>query len=90
MVTGAMKLATCMKHEEIGETTNSVFEEMITKIIFGHSIAALPDITGLMIRYDSSYVFIIFFVKMMDCGTRIHYTLKRCPWTPVTYDILCV
>ena len=23
---------------------------------------------------------------MMDCGSRIHSTLKRCPWAPITYD----
>ena len=22
----------------------------------------------------------------MDCGSRIHSTLKRCPWAPITYD----
>ena len=86
MATGASQLATCVKYEENGESTNSVFEDMVTKISFGHNTAALPDLTGLMLGYDQGYVFRDFLSKMMDCGTRIHSTLKRYPWAPVTYD----
>ena len=49
MAIGASQLATCVKYEENGETTDSVFEDMVTKISFGHSTASLPDLTGLML-----------------------------------------
>ena len=39
-----------------------------------------------MLGYDRGYVFKDFVAKMMDCGTQIHSTLKRCPWAPITYD----
>ena len=86
MVTSASQLTTCVKYEEIGETTHSIFEDMIKKIPFGHNTAALPDLTVLMLSYDRGYVFRDFAAKMMDCGTRIHSTLKRCPWAPKTYN----
>ena len=86
MATGALQLATCVKYEENGETTNSAFDDMITKIAFGNNTAATPDLTGLMLGYDRGYVFRDFIAKMTDCGTRIHSTLKRCPWAPITYD----
>ena len=57
MATGAMQLATCVKYEENGETTNSIFDSMITNIAFGHNTAALPNLTGLMLGYDRGYVF---------------------------------
>ena len=79
MATDASQLATCVKYKEIGETTNSVFKEMITKISFGHNTAALPDLTGLMLGYDRGYVFRDFVANMMNCGARIHSILKRCP-----------
>ena len=47
MATGASQLASHMKYEENGETTNSVLEDIVTKISFGHNTAALPDLTGL-------------------------------------------
>lgn len=68
------------------ETTNSAFDDMITKIAFGHNTAAAPDLAGLMIGYDRGYVFRDFVAKMMDSGTCIHSTLKRCPWAPISYD----
>ena len=86
MATGASQLATCAKYEENGEITNSVFEDMVTKISFGHNTASLLDLTGLMLGYDREYIFRDFVSKMVDYGARIHSTLKRCPWAPITYD----
>ena len=86
MAAGASQLASCVKYEENGETTNSVFEDMITKIAFGQNTTALPDLTGLILGYDRGYVFRDFISKMVDCGARIHSTLKRCLWDPITYD----
>ena len=48
MATGALQLAICVKYDENGESTNSVFEDMVIKINFGHNKAALTDLTGLM------------------------------------------
>ena len=86
MATGASQLETCVKYEENGESINLVFEDMVTKISFGHNTAALLDLTGIILGYDRGYFFKDFISKMMDCGTRIHSTLKPCPWAPVTYD----
>ena len=86
MATAALQLATCAKYEENGETTNSALDDMITKISFGNNTAGAPDLTGLMLGYDRGYVFREFVAKMIDCGTRIHTTLKRSPWVPITYD----
>lgn len=71
MAIGATQLAICVKYEENGETTNSAFEDMITKISFGNHTARAPDLTGLMLGYNKEYVFQYFIAKMMDCGTRI-------------------
>ena len=86
MATGTIQLATCVKYEENGDTANSIFDNMITNIAFGHNTAALPNLTGLMLGYDRGYVFRDCIAKMMDCGSRIHSTLKICPWAPITYD----
>ena len=79
MATGASQLASCVKYEEVRENTQSVFNEMITKIAFDHNTAALPDLTGLMLGYDWGYVYKECVADMMDCGTCIHSTLKSCP-----------
>ena len=77
MATGAIQLATCVKYEENGESTNSVFDNLITNIAFGHNTAALPNLTGLMLGYYRGYIFKEFVAKMMDCGARIHSTMTR-------------
>ena len=59
---------------------------MVANISFGHSTAILPDITDLMIGYGRGYAFKDFVAKIMDCGTRIHSTLKCSPWAPITYE----
>lgn len=86
MTTGASQLRTCVKYEENGENSYSTFDDMITKISFGHNTAAPTDLTGLMLRYDKGYILRRFLAKIMDCGARVHLTLKRCPWAPITYD----
>ena len=63
METGASQLATCVKYEENGESTNSVFEDMVTKISFGHNTASLPDLTCLIFSYDRGYAFETSFQK---------------------------
>ena len=42
-----------------------------------------PDLTVIMLGYDRGYIFRDFAAKMMDCGARIHSTLKRCLWAPI-------
>ena len=86
MAAGASQLASCVKYEENGDITNSILEDMVMKTSFGHNTAALPDLTSLMLGYDRGYIFRDFIPKMVDCGARTHFTLKRCPWDPITYD----
>ena len=57
MATGATQVATCVKYKEVGETANTVFEDMITNISFDHNTAAMTDLTGLMLGYDMGYGF---------------------------------
>ena len=57
MATGALQVAICVKYKENEKRTNSAFEEMITKISFGHNTAVLRNLTSLMIGYDQGCVF---------------------------------
>ena len=86
MATGEIQITTCVKYEENGEITNSIFDSMVTKIAFGTNTAALPNITGLVLSYDRRCIFRDFIAKIMNCESRIHSALKRCPWPPITYD----
>ena len=72
MATGATQLATCVKHEENGESTNSVLEDMVTKISFGCNTASLTDLTGLILGHDQGHVFRNFASNIFDCGARMH------------------
>ena len=44
MATGAMQLTTCKKYEENGESTYSVFDNMITNIAFGHNTLVMIEV----------------------------------------------
>ena len=78
MTTRVTQLATCAKHEENGETANYAFEGMVTKIMFGHNPASLPDTKGLMLGNERGHTFRNFASKIVDCGARMHSTLKHC------------
>ena len=52
MATGALQLASSVKYEENGKTTNSAFDDVIKKIAFGNNTSAVPDLAGLMLGYD--------------------------------------
>lgn len=86
MATRPIQIITCANYEKFGETTQSVFEGMASKIIFGHNIEALPDLSGLMLGFGIICKFMIFLAKTMDCGSRIHSTLKIYPWLHIVYD----
>ena len=76
MATGALQLASCVKYEENGETTNSAFDNVLTKVAVGNNTAAVPHMTGLMLGCDTGHVFRDFIAKLTDCGSRIRSTLK--------------
>ena len=86
METATTQFTNCVIYEELDKTTNSVFEIMVTKIVFGNNTATLPNLTGLMIGNDRGYLFRDFIAKIMDAGTIIYSTLKRYPWVSSTYD----
>ena len=44
IATGAMQLATCVKYKENGESTNSVFDNLITNIAFGHNTLVMIEV----------------------------------------------
>ena len=84
MATKKSHLVTYAKHEENGETTNLVFEEMVNAISFGHNEVHLTDANFLMLGCDRGCVFRDFVSKMIDCRVKAQSTLKRCPWDPIT------
>ena len=56
MAPGTSQLVSYVKYEEVRESTKSIFNDIITKIAFGHNITALSDLTGLMIGYNCGCV----------------------------------
>ena len=53
MSTDAAQLATCVKYEEVGEANNKSFDDMTTKILFDHNTRSDPDLTGLILGYNT-------------------------------------